>query len=121
LLSLLFMGGCGGLQKPSYSTSVNAPTFPQPQAATPPSPAETPTELPPPPTENSAFVTAAGVPQYRIGPGDVLEVTVTRGAAQEKFQAAVRPTGTVTVILAETKVDGLTTGSRTTSGPWTSG
>jgi len=109
LLSLFFIGGCGGLQKPSYSTSVNAPTFPQPQAAPAPSPAEPPMELPPPPTENSAFVTTAGVPLYRLGPADILEISVTRGATQEKIQAVVRPSGTVTVILAEAKVDGLTT------------
>ena len=36
----LFFAGCGGLEKPSYSTTVNAPTFPQPQAAPAPSPAE---------------------------------------------------------------------------------
>lgn len=105
----LFLAGCGGLQAPSYSTTVNAPTFPQPQAAPAPSSAEPPTELPPPPTENSAFVTTAGVPQYRIGPGDVLEILVTRGATQEKLQAAVRPNGTVGVLLAEASVNGLTT------------
>jgi len=105
----VLLAGCGGLQVPSYSTSVNAPTFPQPQTAPAPSPAEPPTELPPPPTENGAFLTVAGVPLYRIGPGDVLEILVTRGAAQEKLQAAVRPNGTVSVLLTDAKVDGLTT------------
>lgn len=105
----MFLAGCGGLEVPSYSTTVNAPTFPQPQAAPAPSPAEPPMELPPPPSENSAFVTTAGVPQYRIGPGDVLEILVTRGATQEKLQAAVRPNGTVGVLLAEANVNGLTT------------
>lgn len=105
----LFFAGCGGLEKPSYSTTVNAPTFPQPQAAPAPSPAEPPTELPPPPTANSAFVTTAGVPQYLIGPGDLLEIIVTRGPTQDKLQTAVRPTGIVNVLLAEAKVDGLTT------------
>jgi polysaccharide export outer membrane protein len=109
ILFCLFLVGCGGLEKPSYSTSVNAPTFPQPQAPPAPSPAEPPTELPPPPTENSAFTTIAGVPQYLIGPGDVLDVTVTRGPTQEKFLPVVRPTGIVNVILVEVKVDGLTT------------
>jgi len=109
LLSLFFMGGCGGLEKPSYSTTVNAPTFPQPQSAPAPSPTEPPMELPPPPSENSAFVTTAGVPQYRIGPGDLLEVSVTRGPTQEKLQTVVRPTGIIKVLLAEAKVDGLTT------------
>jgi len=105
----LFFAGCGGLEKPSYSTAVNAPTFPQPQAAPAPSPAEPPSELPPPPTANSAFVTTAGVPQYLIGAGDLLEIIVTRGPTQDKLQTAVRPTGIVNVLLAEAKVDGLTT------------
>ncbi len=105
----VILAGCGGLQKPSASTAVNAPTFPQPVTAPPPSPAEPPTELPPVPTENSAFVTTAGVPQYLIGPGDVLDVTVTRGATQDKFQPVVRPTGNVNVSLADVKVAGLTT------------
>lgn len=109
LLALVFMGGCGGLQKPSYSTAVNAPTFPQPQTAPPPSAAEPAADIPPPPTENSAFVLTAGVPLYRIGPADILEIGVTRGATQEKIQAVVRPGGTVMVILAEVNVDGLTT------------
>jgi len=109
ILLYLFLAGCGGLQKPSYSTTVNAPTFPQPQTAPAPSPAEPPTELPPPPTENSAFATIAGVPQYLIGVGDILEIVVTRGPTPEKLQTAVRPTGIVNVILVEVKVTGLTT------------
>lgn len=108
LLSLA-LAGCGGLQKPSRSTAVNAPTFPQPQVAAAPVPADASAELPPPVTENRAFVTSANVPQYRLGPGDVLEITVSRGPTQEKIQTAVRADGTVRVILAETKVDGLTT------------
>jgi protein involved in polysaccharide export with SLBB domain len=111
----LVVAGCGGLQVPSYSTAVNAPTFPQPQAAPAPSPAERPAELPPPPTENSAFVTVAGVPQYVIGPGDLLELAVTRGPTQEKLQTVVRPTGIVNVLLAEVKVDGLTTDQAATA------
>ncbi len=109
ILFCVLLAGCGGLEVPSYSTTVNAPTFPQPQAVPAPSSAEPPAELPPPPTENSAFVTTAGVPQYRIGPGDVLEILVTRGAAQERLQAVVRPTGIVSVLLAEANVNGLTT------------
>lgn len=104
-----FLGGCGGLEPPSYSTAVNAPTFPQPQAAPAMASADPPAELPLPPTENSAFVTVAGVPHYLIGPGDVLELSVTRGPTQEKLQTVVRPSGVVSVLLTEVKVDGLTT------------
>jgi protein involved in polysaccharide export with SLBB domain len=109
ILFPLLVAGCGGLQKPSSSTSVNAPTFPQPQVAPPPAPTEGVTQLPPLPAENSAFVMTAGVPQYRIGPGDILDIVVTRGSVQDKIQTVVRPTGSVMVILAEVKVDGLTT------------
>jgi polysaccharide export outer membrane protein len=115
ILLCLFLVGCGGLQKPSYSTAVNAPTFPQPQALPAPSPAEAPTELPPPPTANSAFATIAGVAHYLIGPGDILDIMVTRGPTQEKFQPVVRPTGTVNVILVEVKVAGLTTDQAATA------
>jgi polysaccharide export outer membrane protein len=109
MLLCLLATGCGGLEKPSRSTSVNAPTFPQPQVAPLPAPTGPAEELPPIPTENRAFVTIGGVPVYRIGGGDVLEVFVTRGSTQDKFQAIVRPAGTVTVVLSEVKVDGLTT------------
>jgi polysaccharide export outer membrane protein len=44
-----------------------------------------------------------------VGPADILEISVTRGPTQEKIQAVVRPSGTVMVLLAEVKVDGLTT------------
>jgi polysaccharide biosynthesis/export protein len=108
ILVCLLTASCGGLQKPSYSTSVNTPTFPQPQIAPPLSPVERVTELPPLPTENRAFVMTAGIPQYRLGPGDILEIVVTRGSTQDKLQAAVRSSGIVTVILTEVKVDGLT-------------
>ncbi|MBI4536558.1 MAG: SLBB domain-containing protein [candidate division NC10 bacterium] len=49
------------------------------------------------------------MPQYRIGVGDVLDLTVTRGPSQEKLQTTVRSDGTIFVLLAEIPVDGLTT------------
>jgi polysaccharide biosynthesis/export protein len=103
------LSGCGGLWKSSHSTSVNAPTFPQPQAALPASPADVPTELPPPVTQNNVFVMVGGTPEYRIGPGDVLDVVITRGPTQDKIQATVRSSGKIFVLLVEVMVDGLTT------------
>lgn len=103
------LGGCGGLQKPSQSTAVNAPTFPQPQVAAPPIPSDPAASLPPPVTENRAFVLVSGIPQYRIGPGDVLDLVITRGPLQDKLQVTVRSSGKVFVLLAEVPVDGLTT------------
>jgi len=58
--------------------------------------------------ENQTFVTIDGVPRYKIGPGDVLEVLLTRGLAQEKQTVAVRANGTVTLALLAVKVAGLT-------------
>jgi polysaccharide export outer membrane protein len=77
---------------------VSGPTGPPPVAALPP----------PAVTENRAFATVNGVPLYRIGPGDVLEVTVTRGLTQERQTVTVRSDGTVSVGLATAKVDGAT-------------
>jgi len=91
---------------PPPATAVNPPTFPQPLPAPPPPPQARP--LPPPPTENRTFATIDGVPQYRVGAGDVLEVFVTRGATQERFQVPVRANGRVGVSLVEVPVDGLT-------------
>jgi polysaccharide export outer membrane protein len=109
ILISLTLAACGGLQKPSYSTSVNAPTFPQPQVAPAVAPTDRPIEIPPRAGENRTFVMVSGTPQYRIGPGDVLDLVVTRGSAQDKLQATVRSSGKIFVLLAEVQVDGLTT------------
>jgi len=71
----------------------------------PPSPAPS---LPPPVAQNRSFVTVHGIPLYRIGPGDVLEVIVTRGLTQDKQTVTVRSDGGVAVGLATAKVDGAT-------------
>jgi polysaccharide export outer membrane protein len=52
----LALAACGGLQKPSYSTSVNAQTFPQTQVAPTRTPTDVPTEIPPRAGENRSFV-----------------------------------------------------------------
>ncbi|MFA5027840.1 MAG: polysaccharide biosynthesis/export family protein [Candidatus Methylomirabilota bacterium] len=108
LLIVLALAGCGGLWKPSRSTTVNAPTFPQPEGAVLPQPKEPPTPLPPPVSENATFRLVGGAAQYRIGVGDVLDLTVMRGAAPDKIQATVRPDGKIFVLLTEIAVDGLT-------------
>ena len=90
---------------PPAATVVNPETFPQ---VVPPSLPPVPSELPPAVTENRTFVTVDGIPQYKIGPGDVLEIFITRGPAQEKVQAPVRANGRISVSFAEVQVDGLT-------------
>ena len=87
-------------------TAVNPETFPQ---ALPPEALPVPEQLPPPPTENRTFLTVDGVPQYRIGAGDVLDVFLTRGATQDRLQVLVRTNGRISVSFAEVQVDGLTT------------
>ena len=86
------------------------PTAAAAPSAVAPAPTAPPVAAPPPPavTENRAFATVNGVPLYRIGPGDVLEVVVTRGLAQDRQTVTVRSDGTVSVGLATAKVDGAT-------------
>lgn len=104
ILAALALVSCGRMAPPS-ATAVNPETFPQ--AIVPIAPS-VPSELPPPVTENQTFVTIDGVPQYRIGPGDLLEVFVTKGPTQDKVQTPVRANGRISVSFAEVQVDGLT-------------
>ena len=65
--------------------------------------------LPEPALENETYVTVDGIPQYRIGPGDVLEILLTKGFTQEQHTARVQSRGSVTVGFFSTNVTGLTT------------
>lgn len=58
-------------------------------------------------TENKSFVTIAGVPQYRIGSGDVLEVLIATGQTQERQTMVVKTNGTIAVSFVEARVDEL--------------
>lgn len=99
--------------RPAAEMTLAAPPA---QAAAPaqvaePAPPAAPSPPPSPPpvvTENRAFVTVHGVPLYRIGPGDILEVLITRGLTQERHVATVRSDGSVSVGLATSRVDGAT-------------
>lgn len=71
---------------------------------------ETPDEtLPEPVEENQTFVTLEGVPRYKIGSGDVLEVLLTKGFTQEQHTVGVKTSGMVTVATFNAKVTDLTT------------
>ena len=100
------LAGCSYYPAPT-PTAVNPPTFPQKLPEKPVTPPEV-TELPPPVAENRTFVTVGGIPEYRIGRGDVLDVAVTKGPTQERYQAQVRANGRIAVSLVEVPVDGLT-------------
>ncbi len=67
------------------------------------------TPLPESSLENNTFVTVDGIPRYKIGPRDVLELLLTKGFTQEKHTAMVQSDGTVTVTFFSAKVMGLTT------------
>jgi protein involved in polysaccharide export with SLBB domain len=88
---------------------MHAPTVISAPNAPAPSDAPAPQVLPPPVEGNQTFVTVDGVPRYRIGSGDVLDVVLTRELAQDRMSAVVRPNGKVSVGFFEAAVDGLTT------------
>jgi protein involved in polysaccharide export with SLBB domain len=104
LLVIQALASCARMVAPA-ATAVNPETFPQ---VVPPSPPPVSSELPPTITENRTFVTVDGIPQYKIGPRDVLEIFITRGPTQEKIQTPVRANGRISVSFAEVRVDGLT-------------
>ena len=111
LAALLLVGsGCAlepprGLQAPPASLAGSgAPAVQAPPSAAVP-------EAPPvlqPVTENHTFVIQDGVPRYKIGPGDVLEILLKRGVTEEKHTASVKANGIVTVAFLEAKAKGLT-------------
>jgi polysaccharide export outer membrane protein len=79
-------------------------------AASEMAPSETPQpmRLPPVVDENECFVTIDGRAAYKVGPGDVLDMLLTKDFAQERLTAEVKPNGEVTVGFFEVRVAGLT-------------
>jgi polysaccharide export outer membrane protein len=49
-----------------------------------------------------------GIPQYRIGPGDLVEVVLARGVTQDRLTQTVRADGRVPVLFVEITIAGLT-------------
>lgn len=65
----------------------------------------------PPPSavqENRTFALVSGIPQYRIGPGDLLEVVLFRRATVERLGSTVRADGRIPVLFVEVPIGGLT-------------
>lgn len=105
LLVLHSVAGCASESFPMHPATVAS-------AANPPAPpVEAPARLvlPPAVEDNRTFVTIDGVSRYRIGPGDVLDIVLTRELALDRLSAAVRPNGKVSIGFFEATVDGLTT------------
>lgn len=108
-LTLLLSACASGPHVPMRPAAEVPPPPAAPAAAQgPPPAAPAPAMVPLAVTENRAFVTVHGVPLYRIGPGDVLDVVVTRGLTQDRQTVTVRSDGTLSIGLATAKADGAT-------------
>lgn len=105
VLLLLVAGGCASESFPLHPAV--APAGPTAQSSAP-EPAE-PMVLPPAVDENRAFLTLDGVARYRIGPGDILDIVLTRELALDKMSAVVKTSGKVSIGFFEAAVGGLTT------------
>ncbi|CAB5147796.1 hypothetical protein D3OALGB2SA_4615 [Olavius algarvensis associated proteobacterium Delta 3] len=59
--------------------------------------------------ENAVFTTAAGIDEYKIGPGDILEITFWKGTTGTREELAVRPDGRISFgYVEDLYVQGLT-------------
>jgi protein involved in polysaccharide export with SLBB domain len=61
------------------------------------------------PKENEVFVVIEGRPQYKIGPEDVLEISLWQGIEETKYEVQVRPDGKISfTFFQDLYVSGLT-------------
>ncbi len=59
--------------------------------------------------ENDVYTTVSGFPEYKIGPGDILEITLWQGTAAKKEKVLIRPDGKVSFgFIEDLYVKGLT-------------
>ena len=59
--------------------------------------------------ENAVYQTVAGISEYKIGPGDVIEITLWRGIEKTTEEIQVRPDGTISFgFVEDLNIDGLT-------------
>ncbi|MGH7362518.1 MAG: polysaccharide biosynthesis/export family protein, partial [Candidatus Methylomirabilales bacterium] len=102
---LLALAACATV--PPQTQGPAASAAPPPEAA--PERAALPLAPPPPAVlENRTFTLVEGVPQYRIGPGDLLEVLLARGVTQDRLSLTVRADGRIPVLFLDVAIGGLT-------------
>lgn len=51
--------------------------------------------------DNNVFATVSGVPEYRIGPGDVIEITLWKGSVATRELITVKPSGKISFNMAD--------------------
>ncbi|MGH7360045.1 MAG: SLBB domain-containing protein, partial [Candidatus Methylomirabilales bacterium] len=105
MVLLLALAGCATAPPPAQGPTAAAAS---PAEAAPESPALPPAPHPPAALENRTFTLVKGIPQYRIGPGDFLEVLLARGVTQDRLTLTVRADGRVPVLFLEVAIGGLT-------------
>jgi protein involved in polysaccharide export with SLBB domain len=61
------------------------------------------------PAQNNVYTTVSGFPEYKLGPGDVIELTLWQGTTANKEQVLVRPSGKISFgFVEDLYVKGLT-------------
>jgi polysaccharide export outer membrane protein len=92
----------------SLSVSGVRPPGRLPEVETVPGPTMAEEEFSYDPKQNEVFVTVDGQPRYRIGPGDVLEVSLWQGIEEQKYLITVREDGKISfTFLQDIPVSGL--------------
>ena len=107
-IGISFVSGCAS-EIASTSPTPASELSPEKTTTPPPeSPLPTARELPTDVTENTTFATVEGIPHYRLGPGDVVDVLIAKGLAVEKQTLTVKPNGILSLPLMNVQVNGLT-------------
>ncbi|MBW1989356.1 MAG: VCBS repeat-containing protein [Deltaproteobacteria bacterium] len=98
-------GGSPGPAPASAAASVSGPcpcengtvaaAAPPPRGPAPAPPPSGEEEAASEPEKNEAFATVAGFPEYRIGPDDLLVITLWKGAEATEHEVRVRPEGRI--------------------------
>lgn len=92
LFALSFLLGCGGSPKPQTITAEEVSSLPLDSTSLP--------QMPLPPEseekEDQGYTEASDVPEYIIGPGDILEISIWVGLEEQKHTVPVQPDGTIT-------------------------